>query len=55
MPPAIVDGLRALGHQIKTTRIIAAAQMAGVDADGKTLTGAADPRVPGEARGFDKN
>ncbi len=54
MPPAVVDGLKALGHPIKTTAIIAAAQMAGVSAGGKTLTAAADPRVPGEARGFDK-
>ncbi len=55
MSPAVVDGLRALGHTIRTTRIIAAAQMAGVSADGKTLTAAADPRVPGVARGFDKD
>ena len=54
MPPAVVEQLRALGHTVKTTPIIAAAQMAGVSADGRELLGAADPRVPGEARGFDK-
>lgn len=54
MPAAVVERLRALGHTVKTTPIIAAAQMAGMSADGKELLGAADPRVPGEARGFDK-
>ena len=55
MPVGTVDKLRALGHQVKTLPIIAAAQMAGVSADGTMLQGAADTtRVPGAALGFSK-
>lgn len=54
MPVEIVDQLRALGHQIKTTKVIAAAQMSGSNSEGTLLFGASDPRVPGEALGFSK-
>ena len=55
MPVGTVDRLKALGHPIRTERVIAAAQMAGVSADGTTLLAAADTtRVPGEALGYSK-
>ena len=54
MPVEIVERLKALGHRVKLNPVIAAAQMAGVGADGMTLLGASDPRVPGEALGFTK-
>ena len=54
MPAEIVDRLKALGHHVTLVDAIAAAQMAGANADGTVLSAASDPRVPGEALGFSK-
>lgn len=54
MPVETVEQLKAMGHPIRTTPNIAAAQMAGANEDGTRISGASDPRVPGEALGFDR-
>ena len=54
MPAGVVEQLKALGHQVKTTKVLAAAQMAGANPEGTLLFGASDPRVPGGALGFSK-
>ena len=54
MPAETVERLKTLGHRVTMNPVIAAAQMAGTNADGTLLTGASDPRVPGEALGFTK-
>ncbi len=54
MPPEIIERLKALGHRVTLNPVIAAAQMAGTNADGTLLMGASDPRVPGAALGFNK-
>jgi gamma-glutamyltranspeptidase / glutathione hydrolase len=53
-PPAVADGLRALGHHVQTVGpfedVMGHAQLIRLDGDG--LTAASDPRCEGLAEGF---
>ena len=51
MPEAIVEGLRARGHEVQSRRAWSASESIRVDADGWHL-GAADPRRDGLAVGY---
>jgi gamma-glutamyltranspeptidase/glutathione hydrolase len=51
MPKAIFDSLRQRGFKIDPTTPPGATQAISVDADGHTLIGASEPRVPGKAAG----
>ena len=50
--PELVDQLQRRGHRIQASSRLGVTQAIALDADGKTLLGIFDPRVPGAAAGY---
>jgi len=49
MDPAVIEGLKRLGHEIQSSSGGGVTQAIGLGPDGRTWVGVHDPRVPGKA------